>query len=58
MWGIYVGFSLSGLVSKTFQLIRDKKKRKIFVANAGDSRCVMGIDGKATEMSKDHKPEC
>ena len=25
----------------------DKKKNKIFVANAGDSRCVMGKNGKA-----------
>ncbi len=36
----------------------DKKKNKIFVANAGDSRCVMGKNGKALEMSVDHKPEC
>jgi serine/threonine protein phosphatase PrpC len=36
----------------------DKKKKKIFVANAGDSRCVLGINGKAKEMSVDHKPDC
>lgn len=36
----------------------DKKKSKIYVANAGDSRCVLGIDGKAKEMSVDHKPDC
>lgn len=36
----------------------DRKKKKIFVANAGDSRCVMGKNGKALEMSIDHKPEC
>lgn len=35
----------------------DKEKRKIFVANAGDSRCVMGRAGEAIEMSIDHKPE-
>ena len=35
----------------------DKSKKKIFVANAGDSRCVMGKNGKAVEMSIDHKPE-
>lgn len=36
----------------------DKKKAKIFVANAGDSRCVLGINGAAKEMSVDHKPDC
>lgn len=35
----------------------DKSKKKIFVANAGDSRCVLGKGGKAVEMSIDHKPE-
>ena len=36
----------------------DRQLKKIYVANAGDSRCVMGIGGKAVEMSVDHKPEC
>ncbi len=31
--------------------------RDLFVANAGDSRCVVCRDGKAVEMSFDHKPE-
>ena len=35
----------------------DKQKKKIFVANAGDSRCVLGKNGSATEMSIDHKPD-
>lgn len=35
----------------------NKDLKKIFVANAGDSRCVMGKAGKAVEMSIDHKPE-
>ena len=36
----------------------DYDKRKLFVANAGDSRCVMGSGGgKCTPLSFDHKPE-
>lgn len=31
--------------------------RKIYVANAGDSRCTMCRNGKSVEMSQDHKPE-
>lgn len=35
----------------------EKNSSIIYVANAGDSRCVMGKNGKAVEMSIDHKPE-
>ena len=35
----------------------DKVKKKIFVSNAGDSRCVLGRGGVAVEMSIDHKPD-
>jgi serine/threonine protein phosphatase PrpC len=34
----------------------DRTKKKIYVANAGDSRCIMGVGGKMTELSFDHKP--
>lgn len=32
-------------------------KRELYVANAGDSRCVFSRAGKVVEMSFDHKPE-
>lgn len=35
----------------------DYDQGKVFVANAGDSRCVMGRDGVAVPLSFDHKPE-
>lgn len=31
--------------------------RELYVANAGDSRCVLCRNGKTVEMSFDHKPE-
>ena len=35
----------------------DQELKKIFVANAGDSRCCLGAGGKCIPLSFDHKPE-
>lgn len=39
-------------------MLVDYDRRKFYVGNAGDSRCVMGAGGKCTALSFDHKPEC
>jgi len=36
----------------------DYHENKVWVANAGDSRCVMGRSGTCVPLSFDHKPEC
>ena len=33
------------------------RKDELVVANAGDSRCVLCRDGRAIDLSVDHKPE-
>lgn len=38
-------------------ILLNHEKKKLFVANAGDSRCVMGHGGKCKALSFDHKPE-
>ena len=32
------------------------KNNMIYVANAGDARCIMSVNGKVLTMSQDHKP--
>jgi protein phosphatase 2C family protein 2/3 len=32
-------------------------KTEVYVANAGDTRCVIAINGKAKDLSMDHKPD-
>jgi protein phosphatase 1G len=50
-----LGLDSIGCTSNVIYL--DKKNKKIYVANAGDSRCVMAKNGTAVEMSVDHKPD-
>ena len=38
-------------------VIIDEARKKLYVANAGDSRAVMGRAGEAVPLSFDHKPE-
>ena len=33
------------------------KEKELICANAGDSRCVLAKNGRAIEMSRDHKPD-
>lgn len=51
-----MGLDTIGCTSNVIYINREL--HKVYVANAGDSRCVMGKNGEACEMSVDHKPEC
>jgi len=48
---------LDGIGCTSNVILIDHNLRKIYVANAGDSRCVMGYGGKCMPLSFDHKPE-
>ncbi|OWA50145.1 putative protein phosphatase [Hypsibius exemplaris] len=48
---------VSGFDSGATACVAFIKDDILYVANAGDSRCVVCQDGKAIEMSFDHKPE-
>lgn len=52
------GQQLDGIGCTANVILIDYERRKIIVANAGDSRCVMGHGGKCTALSFDHKPDC
>jgi serine/threonine protein phosphatase PrpC len=41
----------------TANVVLIDKMQKIYAANAGDSRCVLGRGGKALALSFDHKPD-
>lgn len=41
----------------TANVILIDNMKKLYVANAGDSRCVLARAGKAVALSFDHKPD-
>jgi serine/threonine protein phosphatase PrpC len=41
----------------TANVILIDKMKKVYAANAGDSRCVLARGGKAVPLSFDHKPD-
>jgi len=41
----------------TANVIFVEDMKKIYIANAGDSRCVLARGGKAIPLSFDHKPD-
>ena len=50
-------YSQPGSDSGCTAVVAVLKGRELYVANAGDSRCVLCRGGNAFDMSIDHKPE-
>lgn len=48
---------LDGIGCTANVILFDKEEFCVYVANAGDSRCVLARDGQAIPLSFDHKPE-
>lgn len=46
-----------GYSSGTTAIVALIRNNTLYVANVGDSRCVLSREGQAIEMSEDHKPE-
>ncbi|GIY45527.1 protein phosphatase 1G [Caerostris darwini] len=46
-----------GYLSGSTATVAVIRESKVYVANVGDSRCVLSRNGKAIDMSVDHKPE-
>lgn len=38
-------------------ILIDEENKKLYVANAGDSRCVLARGGETVALSFDHKPD-
>lgn len=54
---MWCGFAQPGSDSGCTAVVALLVGSQLYVANAGDSRCVLCRDGQAVELSFDHKPE-